>query len=71
MQIRCFKCQMPISLSRALLFDALDEVTDKDLTHFDVRCPRCRKTNRVSRKQLRRAAPTWKREREDTASIDE
>jgi phage FluMu protein Com len=68
MQIRCFKCQMPIALSRDFVYAALDEVTDHDLTHYDVRCPRCRKTNRVSRDQLIRAAPNWEREREQPQS---
>lgn len=66
MQIRCFKCQMPIALSRNAINVALDVVTDENLNHYDVRCPKCRKTNRVSRKQLRRAAPNWKREREES-----
>ena len=65
MQIRCFKCQMPIALSRDAIYAALDTVTDENLTHYDVRCPKCRKTNRVSIKQLRRSAPTWTRDRED------
>ena len=66
MQITCFKCQMPFSLSRDELFSALDVLADQNLTRYDLRCPKCRKTNRVSRKQLRRAAPTWKRDREET-----
>jgi len=65
MQIRCFKCQMPISMGRDAMFTALDIITDEDLTHYDVRCPRCRKTNRVSLKQLLKAAPAWRRDRED------
>jgi phage FluMu protein Com len=65
MQIRCFKCQMPIALSRDVIYAALDEVTDQDLTHYDVRCPKCRKTNRISRQQLLQAAPYWKRDREE------
>jgi phage FluMu protein Com len=63
MQIRCFKCQMPIPLTRDFIFSALDTVMDEGLTRYDIRCPKCRKTNRVSKKQLLHAAPTWKRER--------
>lgn len=66
MQITCFKCQMPIALSKDEIYAALDVVTDETLTRYDVRCPKCRKTNRVSRKQLQRAAPMWKRDREET-----
>jgi phage FluMu protein Com len=62
---------MPIALSREAIFTALDVVTDENLPHYDVRCPKCRKTNRISQKQLRRAAPTWKRDREETPSETE
>jgi Zn finger protein HypA/HybF involved in hydrogenase expression len=65
MQVRCFNCQMPIAMSRDAIYAALDVVTDENLTHYDVRCPKCRKTNRVSRKQLLRAAPNWTRDREE------
>jgi phage FluMu protein Com len=68
MQFRCFKCQMPIALGRDAIFSALDLVMDENLTHFDVKCPKCRKTNRVSKKQLLQAAPTWKRDRDETDS---
>jgi len=71
MQIRCFKCQMPIALNREVIFAALDEVTDQDLTHYDVRCPKCRKTNRVSRDQLLRAAPNWERDRTESQAETE
>lgn len=62
---------MPIAMGRDAIFAALDFVTDEDLTHYDVKCPKCRKTNRVSRKQLLQAAPTWNRERSDTDSESE
>jgi hypothetical protein len=58
---------MPIALSQDALFAALDQITDENLHHYDLRCPRCRKTNRVSVDQLKRAAPGWQREREEEA----
>lgn len=62
---------MPITLSRETIYSALDVVSDENLTHFDVRCPRCRKTNRISADQLRHAAPQWERNRdEETASSE-
>jgi len=64
MQFRCFKCNMPIAMSRDAIYAALDYVTDEELTHYDIRCPRCRKVNRVSVKQLHQSAPNWERERE-------
>jgi hypothetical protein len=32
---------------------------DEDLVHFDFRCPKCKKANRVSQEQLLHAAPGW------------
>lgn len=58
---------MPIALSQDAIFVALDLTTDENLNHYDVRCPRCRKTNRVSVDQLKRAAPGWQRERQEEA----
>lgn len=57
MQIRCFKCQMPIALGRDVVAEALELVIKEKLAHYDVRCPKCRTTNRVSKKQLSRMAP--------------
>ena len=71
MQIRCFKCQMPIAFSKDAIYAALDEMTDENLNRHDVRCPKCRTTNRVSYKQMKRAAPYWKREREEAKSAEE
>jgi phage FluMu protein Com len=67
MQIRCFKCQMPIALGQDAIYAALDITTDGEMNHYDVRCPRCRKTNRVSVDQLKHAAPGWQRQREEKA----
>lgn len=67
MQVRCFSCHMPIAMSQDALYAALDQITDEDLSHYDVRCPRCRKTNRVSADQIRKAAPGWQRERQEPA----
>jgi len=57
MQVRCYKCHMPISLGREAVKDAMEMVEKEDLSHFDVRCPKCRTTNRIARKQLERAMP--------------
>jgi len=65
MQIRCYKCNMPIALGRDAIYAALDVVHDENLSHYDIRCPKCRKINRVSRDQLERAAPNWTRNRDE------
>ena len=60
MQIRCYNCRTPINLNRDLVHAALDEMLAQNHNHHNVNCPRCRKVNRVSKKQLRRWAPNWK-----------
>ena len=65
MQIRCYKCHMPISLGRNVVIEALEYVEQEGLSHYDVRCPKCRTTNRVSKEQLQRAAPIRKQDKED------
>ncbi len=57
MQISCYKCHMPISLGREAVKDALELVEKDNLSHYDVRCPKCRTTNRIAHKQLKRAMP--------------
>ncbi len=60
MNIRCNRCHMPLSLKRDTVLAALDEVHAENLSHFNFNCPSCRRMNRISKKQLRRAAPGWK-----------
>jgi len=67
MQLRCFKCQMPIMLSRDAILSALDHLHDEDTNRYDVRCPKCRKVNRIPIEQLQHAAPNWTRNREESA----
>lgn len=62
MQILCYHCHKPYALSKDLVRTALDQMNADNLTHFDAPCPHCRRVNRVSRKELLRAAPDWKAE---------
>lgn len=59
MQIRCYSCKMPISIARAMVEQALSIMHEEDLVHYDFRCPKCKKANRVSKEQLLHAAPGW------------
>ena len=59
MQLRCYSCKMPISIGRAVVEDALRIMHEEDLVHYDFRCPKCKKANRVSMEQLQHAAPGW------------
>ena len=59
MQLRCSNCQRPFALNRDAIYTALDQVYAENLSHYNAQCPHCRRVNRVSKKQLRRAAPNW------------
>jgi phage FluMu protein Com len=61
MQIHCYNCHKPFSLSRETIYAALEEIEEEQLSHFDVPCPHCRRVNRVSPKDLRRVAPEWRK----------
>jgi hypothetical protein len=60
MQILCYHCHKPYALNKELVHTALDQMKLENLTHYDAPCPHCRRVNRVSRKELQRAAPEWK-----------
>jgi phage FluMu protein Com len=57
MQIRCQRCGGNVNLRKEEITFALEALTESGGKHYDVRCPRCRQSNRVSLEQLRRFAP--------------
>ena len=59
MQIRCYSCSMPISIGRASVEYALNVIEEDDLVYFDFRCPKCKKSNSVSKEKLLHASPAW------------
>lgn len=61
MQIRCAHCGIPFSLSREAIHSALDLMDEQNMKHYDVRCPQCRKVNRIALQRLQRAAPDWEK----------
>ena len=61
MQIRCQHCHRPFGLSKEIIHTALDMLAAENLGHYNVNCPHCGKTMRVSRVELQRAAPEWAR----------
>ena len=68
MQLRCYSCKMPISIGRASVESALNIVHEEDLVHYDFRCPKCKKANRVSKEQLLHSAPGWEYKPEEKDS---
>ena len=66
MQIRCNRCHKPYALGKETVIAALNLVAEQNLNHYNAPCPHCRRVNRVSAKELMRAAPNWeKQEAED------
>ncbi len=57
MQIRCQRCSSTVNLRKEEIAFALEELKKSGGRHYDVRCSRCRHSNRVSLDQLQRAAP--------------
>ena len=68
MQIRCQHCHRPFGLSRETVHNALDLLAAENLAHYNVNCPHCGKTMRVSKVELQRSAPDWAREHPDQTS---
>jgi phage FluMu protein Com len=60
MQILCYHCHKPFGLNKEFIYAALEQIAAENLTHYDAPCPHCRRVNRVSSKELKRAAPNWK-----------
>jgi len=60
MQIRCVHCHKPFALNKDAVHAALDAITAEGLGHYNVHCPHCGRTNRVSRQELQRSAPDWR-----------
>lgn len=58
MQIRCFRCGWSFAIKKDEIAFALAALTESGGNHYDVRCPRCRHTNRVSLEQLKPLAPS-------------
>lgn len=59
MQIRCTNCHKPFAIGKDEVYFALDTIHAEDLNHYNAQCPHCRRTNRLSPKELKRAAPDW------------
>ena len=56
LKITCFKCQWSWSLNRDAAQAALDSLKPGD-DYYAAECPKCRRVNKVTVKQLKRALP--------------
>jgi len=62
MNIRCSFCQMPYTLSRIEMLDALQEVESGKLAHYDAHCPRCKRATPIPRQRMEMFMPNWRNE---------
>jgi len=66
MQARCYRCGWSFTIKKDEISFALEALEESNGIHYDVRCPRCRHTNRISIEQLRKAAPRSEESGEDS-----
>lgn len=59
MNVTCFYDQTPFTLSMEEKIAALRKMQAENLTHYDARCPRCGRVNKVSRERLEMFTPGW------------
>jgi uncharacterized C2H2 Zn-finger protein len=57
MQLRCYRCGWSFAINKDEIAFALASLESRGGNHYDVRCPRCRHSNRIALEQLRRATP--------------
>ena len=57
MQMRCYRCGWSFALKREEITFAVEALEESGGAHYDVRCQRCRHTNKVSLEQLKKFAP--------------
>jgi hypothetical protein len=53
-------CQTPFTLARAEMLSAIVTMNEKNQTHYDAHCPRCRRANSISRQRMELFFPNWK-----------
>jgi phage FluMu protein Com len=57
MQLRCYRCGWSFAIGKEEAAFAHEAIVEAGGSHYDVRCPKCRHSNRVSLEQLQRIAP--------------
>lgn len=60
MNLRCLYCQTPFTLSRVEMLTAIVAMNEKNQSHYDAHCPRCRRANSISRQRMELFLPNWR-----------
>ena len=72
MQLRCYRCGWSFAITKDEIEFALEALEESHGDHYNAHCPRCKRSNKVSIEQLRRAAPRRAAEdEEEKASVSE
>ncbi|GAB1470668.1 hypothetical protein MASR2M66_15460 [Chloroflexota bacterium] len=58
--LRCLYCQTPFTVGRAEMLTALITMDEKNQSHYDGHCPRCRRANSISRQRMELFFPNWR-----------
>ena len=58
MQIRCYRCNWSFAIKQDEIRFILEALEESGGSHYDARCPKCRRTTKIPIEQLRRAVPT-------------
>ena len=59
MNLRCIYCQTPFTLNRVEMLGAIVTMNEKNQSHYDAHCPRCRRANSISRQRMELFFPNW------------
>ena len=57
--LRCLYCQTPFTVGRSEMLTALMTMSEKNQSHYDAQCPRCRRANSISRQRMELFFPNW------------
>ncbi len=57
MQLRCYRCGWSFAIKKEEIAFAIEALEESGGVHYDIRCPRCRHTNKIPLEQLKRSAP--------------
>jgi phage FluMu protein Com len=71
MQIRCYRCGWSFALKREEISFAVEALEESGGAHYDVRCQRCRHTNKISLEQMKKFAPRVEESAEESESPPE
>ena len=71
MQMRCYRCGWSFALKREEIAFAVEALEESGGAHYDVRCQRCRHTNKVSLEQLKKFAPRVEEPVEEVETVPE